>query len=190
MGGTPPAGPPPSTRLPSSDPAAESRAPPWADLRVSSQPNAYHADGAAGPLSWTDLMSRATQAFGECGLVVADEQKPQFHRASTFFGPPGQLGYGWIAGEAGLQLAERTFYGDNYSSFIASLQFWVDPPLPKGSDDAPELPHLWKIRVGVGQILSTARTTRHSGPVRLFLDILPTDPGTGWVTGSLLKHFQ
>jgi hypothetical protein len=174
-------------RLPPSDPSAQAEAAGWRDWSLPGKQSGSRANGSVGPASWSGLAAKVSNTFGEFGLGSAGEMKPQFEGGSIL-GPMAVLGYGFLVGEAGLRLVSNGFYGATFSSFVVAVQLWVDPPLARGTKDGPDLPHVWKVSVGAGQVLSMNRPGRHHGPYRNFFQFGEDDPTFLWVPETILNR--
>jgi hypothetical protein len=176
-------------RLPPADPEARAGAANWRDWTLPGQPFGHRVNGALGPVSWSDLVARVSAAFAEFGLAPADELNPQFVGASIL-GPMAVLGYGYLVGEAGLRVAEQGLYGPTFSSYIAAVQLWVDPPPARGTADRPELPHPWKTSVAAGQVLSLNRSSRYHGPYRAFQELGGSDSALEGLPAAILSRLR
>lgn len=184
----PPSGADRPPTLPASDATALTQAVPWGDWTLPTRKLAFRVNGSLSVASWSAASAKGTAALGELGLQFAHDLKPRFEGASVW-GPMAVLGYGYLVGEAGLRLtSDSAFYGPTFSSFVATIQFWVDPPLPRGTRDRPDIPHGWKVSVGAGQVQSTNRHARGAGDYRGFHQLDPTDPALGWVPGVILER--
>lgn len=175
-------------RIPPSDPAALADAAKRWSLQLQGQRFGLVAEGTVGPTSWTELELRSGRAYLACGLTPSDVARPRFEGYSMF-DPVAELGYGYTVGEAGLRVASSGLLGVEYSSFVAMIQLWIQPALPKHSSDRTELPHNWVARVSAGQVVSSNIQGRH-GPYRSFRGLGELEPGFEWVPRAVLGRLQ
>lgn len=187
MAGAPASSPDDRRGPPPSDPALSAGATKWSDWTLPTRKLPFQAGGSIGTTSWTALAAKTAGAFHEVGLELQGQLVPR-HEPYSAWGPMAEPGYGYLIGEAALQRSSPTiFFASTYSSFVATVQLWVDPPLEKATKDTLDTPHGWKALVKAGQVVSADASARGGGPFRMFRKIVAVDPAYGWIPSALLK---
>lgn len=175
-------------QIPPSDPAALAEAASRWGLGLEWKRFNLEASGRIGPASWAELVERTSSAFATCGLTTVEAIRPRYE-GDPLFNSITELGFGYIVGESALRVNSRGILGVDYSSFIVTGHFWVEPALPKHSTDRPDVPHTWVARVGAGQVVSSNTVGKH-GPYRTFSKLGELEPGFEWVPRTLLAKIQ
>lgn len=184
--------PPPADRSgpPPSDQALRAAATKWSDWTLPTQKLPFQAGGSVGTASWAELAGKVTAALGDVGLDLQDQLLPR-HEPYSVWGPMAELGYGYFVGEAALTRAPPTLmFASTYSSFVATIQLWVEPLLPKGTKDTLDTPHAWKALVKAGQVISADASARHAGPFRMFRKLVEADSAYEWIPAVLLGRLR
>ena len=145
----------------------------------------FKHQGTLGPSSWDEVQARVAAAFQSLGINVSGVASPLYGAGSIWGGP--SPGYGAIVGERNLQIGLRGWFKDYYTSFVVWAQFWVDPPPPKHFEDRADLPHVWKVAVSAGQVLSYPDGPRGDRPWRFFYKTAPESPGNESVAGAFFS---
>jgi hypothetical protein len=154
-----PADPPRSpSRYPPPEPLSQAEATKWRDWSLPGRQLSSRGNGPIGPVSWSDLVAKASGLFGESGLGFVDELKPQLE-GSFIFGPMATREYGIVVGEARVRPVHKGFYGSSISSFVVAVRRSVEPPLARGTPDRPDLAHVWKTSVAAGPVVSMKRAS-------------------------------
>ncbi|MCI4360334.1 MAG: hypothetical protein L3J91_01385 [Thermoplasmata archaeon] len=86
-------------------------------------------------------------------------------------------------GESPAAILGGFFTSATYTSFVVTVQFWEEPPLPKKAADSPETPHAWAVRVRAGRVQSVyvgRFDDRH------FSKLLDTETELGWIPAEVL----
>lgn len=182
-----------SLKLVPSDPRLVTQAGELSDWTIPEASLRYVVEGTAGPASWTESRSKASAAFTRLGLGVAYVADPLFAPATPGT-PDASLGYGYLIGESDLKPYSgfRLLSSENYESFIATVQYWANPRLAKGTVDRAEVPHAWSVRVRAGRMLTSHVSGGRFGmqAYRMHWKPAPTDDGYGWVASTLKSMLQ
>jgi hypothetical protein len=182
-------GPAPGSRTPPrSDPAVRAGVLRLDDWTIPTRNLAYLAEGRIGPTTWTGLVRTLTESFAGLDLDVVEDCSSRYD-SSVPQGPGSIAGYRWQVGEGDqrCEVKSTTWTPAEWESFVVTVQLWVAPPLPKGTEDSPVSPHEWAVRVRAGEIRTKEIRGGRGGPNRQFRSVLTTDGGYAWIPASVLS---